>query len=317
MTILGLGAACVDLSIPVTEEFLSHVHGGKGGALPISLSDLEQLIDQSKQAPLITCGGSCANTLKGLAHLGHACQLLSCVGQDSFGIFFQQTMQQLKISTLIRQSSLPTTRVLCLITPDGQRTMRFYTGASQDISEDQIETIDFSQLRHVHIDAYSFQHAKLVKHLIQKADDHHLTISMDLSSYEIVQKYHSLIHEILPFMTLVFANRNEIYALTHLSPQEGCRQLQTICPIAVILMDKEGCLVGAKGEIFSVSPFPTQVVDTTGAGDFFNSGFLHRFLHQDTLVNCARFGNRLGSLIVAVHGTDLSDREWEIYRNFI
>jgi sugar/nucleoside kinase (ribokinase family) len=309
-TILGLGAACIDISLAVDEKFIQTIPGSKGGSIPISFNDLHFLIEKSQQIPRISMGGSCANTLKGLTHLGEQCQLLSCVGTDAWGQQFEKEMQQQQIQTFFTYSALPTTTVLCLITPDGQRTMRFYAGSSLEMSESLFNQINYPLVKHLHLDAYSCQHENLVKNLIKKAHQAHLTISIDLSSFEIVHTFHTFLMTILPLVTIVFANRDEIQAFTSLSLEEGCLALQKICPLVVILMDKQGCLIGNQGQLIAVRTRVAQVLDTTGAGDNFASGFLYGWLHQRPLIECGQLGNFLGAAIVEVEGTTLPISKW-------
>lgn len=309
-TILGLGAACIDISLAVNEEFIQTLSGSKGGAAPIHFNDLQLLIKKSCQTPRINMGGSCANTLKGLAHLGEQCQLVSCIGRDTWGQQFEKEMQQQQIQTFFTYSALPTTTVLCLITPDGQRTMRFYAGSSLEMSESLLDQINYSLVKHLHLDAYCCQHEDLVKKLIKKAYQAHVTISIDLSSFEIVHTYYSFLMTILPLVTIVFANRDEIQALTSLPPKEGCLALQKTCPLVVILMDKEGCLIGNQKQVIAIPTRKVQVLDTTGAGDSFASGFLYGWLHQRPLIECGQLGNFLGASMVEVEGTALSIEKW-------
>lgn len=313
--VLGVGAACMDLLIPVSEDFLTHVPGKKGGAQPIEIEKLNKILSENQILPTITTGGSCANTIKGLACLSETCAFLTNVGPDSLGEQFTQYMKKLGIAPLFSISSLPTPRVLCLITPDGQRTMRFCAGCSEEISDDFLHPIYFKGVKLVHLDAYTLRNGNLTARVMQLAKEAHTKISIDLSSFEVIHENQAALKELLPqYVDIVFANVDEIYALTGLSPKEGCRKLQGICPISVVLMGKEGCLVGHQGELIQSPAFPTHVVDSTGAGDLFASGFLYGYLQGYPLAKCAKLGNCLGSAIVAVQGAELPPEAWKTIR---
>ncbi|CUI15811.1 putative carbohydrate kinase, PfkB family [Candidatus Protochlamydia naegleriophila] len=313
--ILGVGAACIDLLIPVKEDFLKHVPGEKGGAQAIDIEKLNHIIALSDLKPQVATGGSCANTIKGLASLGEKCGFLSHVGTDPLGEHFSNYTKGLGITGLFTYSSRPTARVLCLITPDGQRTMRFFAGASQEMSNHYLHPDYFKDVKLVHIDSYSLRNGEMVARVMQLAKEAGAKISIDLSSFEIVREYYPTLCELLPnYVDIVFANQDETKAMTGLNPYEGCQRLQEICSIAVVLMGKEGCLVGHQDRILHSPAFPAKVIDTTGAGDLFASGFLYGYQQGYSLEESARLGNRLGSAIVEIKGAELPEEKWKDIR---
>jgi sugar/nucleoside kinase (ribokinase family) len=316
--IVGFGAGCVDLLLPVSDEFLNSIPGEKGGSSLIEQQDLEFIIQTSGIKPQLAAGGSCANTIKALANLKTSAALISTVGNDALGEFYTQAMQTSGVVPLFTLSPLPTARVLCLINPEGMRTMRFFAGSSRDLKEELVQPNYLKDVKIIHFDAYSIRNGDLLKHIMQQAKDAHVKISLDLSSFEIVRHYSDALQELLTnYVDIVFANEDEIKAFTGLTAYEGCLKLQEICPIAVVLMGPKGCLVGHRGHIFSSPAFSAHVIDTTGAGDFFASGFLHGYLNGYALEKCARLGNYLGGAITEVIGTDLSEEKWKTIRKEI
>lgn len=309
--ILGIGAACIDLLIPIKEDFLQHVPGEKGGAQAIDIEKLNQIISLSGTKPQVVTGGSCANTIKGLASLGEKCGFLSHIGTDPLGEHFSNYTKGLGITGLFTFSPRPTARVLCLITPDGQRTMRFFAGASQEMSNHYLHPDYFKDVKLVHIDSYSLRNGEMVARVMQLAKEAGAKISIDLSSFEIIREYHQALSELLPnYVDIVFANIDETKAMTGLNPYDGCQRLQEMCSIAIVLMGKEGCLVGHEDLIFQSPAFPAKVIDTTGAGDLFASGFLYGYQQGYSLEECARLGNCLGSAIVEIKGAELPKEKW-------
>lgn len=317
--ILGVGNACMDLLLPIEEDFLAHVPGDKGGSQAISSEKLHHLIALSDTTPLIATGGSCANTIKGLTSLGEQCALLSYIGEDVWGDHFSQHMQELGIVGLFSPSPYPTTCALCLITPDGQRTMRFCSDAIQNLSDQFLHPPYFKHVQLVHIDSYSLRNNNLVQRVMPLAKEAGAKISLDLSSFEIVHAFHSTFLELLPkYVDLIFANEDEAHALTGLGPEESCLTLQELCSIAVILRGKEGCLVGHQGRLIHSPGFPVQeVVDSTGAGDLFASGFIYGYLQGYSLEKCARLGNRLGSQVVQVQGAEIPPEKWPVLKTVL
>lgn len=315
--ILGIGDACIDLLIPVSDEFLSQVPGEKGGSQPIEIEQMNRIVSASPEPPVIATGGSCANTIKGLAGLQEKCAFLSYTGYDPLGEHFSLNLKKWGILGLFTKSQLPTSVVLCLITPDGQRTMRFVAGCSQEMSEYFLLPDYFKGIKLVHLDAYTLRRGNLTERSVQLAKSAQAVVSIDLSSFEIVREFKERMLKLLPEITIVFANEKETMELTGLGPLEGCLKLQEICPIAVVLMGAEGCLVGHQGKIIQSPAFPIQPVDSTGAGDLFASGFLYGYLQGHSLEICAKLGNRLGSAIVEVTGAELPPEKWESVHEFL
>jgi sugar/nucleoside kinase (ribokinase family) len=316
--ILGVGNACIDLLLPIEEDFLAHVPGAKGGSQAITSEQLHHLITLSGTTPLIAAGGSCANTIKGLTRLGEPCALLSYIGKDKWGDYFSHHMQKLGIVDFFSPSPSPTTCALCLITPDGHRTMRFCGGSMQDISDQFLQPTYFKHAHLVHLDSYSLRNDHLVQRALSLAKEAGAKISLDLSSFEIVHAFHSTFLELLPkYVDLIFANEDEAHALTGRGPEESCLVLQELCSIAVILRGKEGCLVGHQGRLIYSSGFPVEVIDSTGAGDLFASGFIYGYLQGYSLEKCARLGNRLGSQVVQVQGAEIPPEQWPLLKTVL
>ena len=311
--VLGVGAAVIDLLVPVNEDFLKeHVPGEKGGSSLINIQDLNRIVEASHIPPKIAIGGSCANTLKSLSKLGENCTFLGHRGDDVMGEFFAQNMAKMHVAGLFTLAHFPTAQVLSLITPDGQRTMRFFAGSSQEMAGRFLHTDYFKGAKLVHMEAYGLRNDNLIPKAMRLAKESGIQISIDLASFEIVREFKETLFELLNnYVDILFANEDEALELTSLPPKEACLQLQEICPIVVILRGKNGCLVGSKGTFIESPSFPAQVVDTTAAGDLFAAGFLYSYLHGKSLEECALLGNRLGSAIVEVTGSELPQETWD------
>lgn len=312
--ILGIGDACIDLLIPVSEEFLSQIPGEKGGSQLISTETLHHILGIAEKQPYVATGGSSANTIKGLAALNQTCAFLSLTRCDGFGEQFSICMKKWGVRAFFTDSPLSTTIVLCLITPDGQRTMRFCSGSSEEMSGELLHREPFKGIQCVHLDAYALRRDKLIERSIQLAKQAHAKVSIDLASFEIIREFRQKILDFLPAVEIVLANEKEIKELTALGPYEGCHKLQEMCPIAVVLIGDKGCYVGHQGKIIHSPGFPAQVVDTTGAGDLFASGFLYGNLQGFSLEKCAKLGNRLGSAVVEVTGAELPPEKWDMIK---
>lgn len=314
----GFGAGFMDFLVHVEEKFLDDLPGLKEGSDLVSAEEFDELVKKLGKTPYIATGGSCVNTIKSAASLGASCKLITQVGNDALGDQFSDYIGNIKnIDSTIQKSLLPTARILCLVAPSGERTMRITTNSSQDMSDFSLDGEMFKGVKIVHVEAYTFRDAyrsndgRLVKYLLRLAKQAGAKVSLDLSSIEIVTKYKQEILDFLKEADFVFGNESEMRVLTGLEPIEASEKLQQICPVVVVLQGEKGCLVRSQGQTFKATAVPTAVIDTTGAGDLFAAGFLYSYSRGHSLQKCAENGNLLGSAIVAIEGTELPKAEWK------
>lgn len=315
--ILGIGAATIDLLITVDDQFMNrHLAVKKGGSNPFKPDAIEHILQQSHSFPKIVPGGSAANTVRALAKLGEKCAFYTHIGADNYGDQFSQNMHSHGIEQRFKRAPhYFTSHVLCLITPDSQRT---FLGFDQEVTDCSPTKEDFKDIKWVHIEARQLKNGVCVEKILQLCKEGGAKISLDLSSFELVREFkETLLHLIPHYVEIVFCNEDEIRALTGLSPEEGCLALQKLCPIVVVTRGPQGCLVGHQNTLLSIPTFPATPLDTTGAGDLFASGFLYGYLKGYSLFTCALIGNRLGSAVVEVIGAELPEEHWAMIHNFL
>lgn len=311
--ILSIGEPMIDLIYHVEDALLTSLHFEKGGSQKVDFPSFENLLLQlTSRTHKVVPGGSSANTLKGLAKLGHSCRYQGKIGSDPMGECFAKGLEKYGIEGRLFLSETHTTQLLSLVTPDGERTMRCCFGASNELKEDDISLNDFANVSHVHIEGYMLYYERVLLRIFQLAKHIGATVSMDLASFEVVKKFRDRLAPLLAkYVDIVIGNEDEAKTLTGLEPKDACLEMQRICPIAVVLVGENGCIVGSGGKVFSSETQPVDVVDTTGAGDLFASGFLHGFLTGQPLETCASFGNLTGSTCVGEVGAEISSEKWE------
>jgi sugar/nucleoside kinase (ribokinase family) len=318
--VLGIGAPCIDVLVKADFDIIQSL-GIKGGSTQIDQMFIPNLLTKLNEAKLILApGGSSSNTIKGLANLGHSCAFYGKRGNDKFGQQFVQSIKELGITSLVTTSKTHSTQLcLCLISPDGDRTMRCYPGAANEISSKDITPDLFEGVTLVHIEGYALymNDPQFTQTVMQMAKANGARISFDLSSFEMVNMFKPLIlHLLRNYIDIVFANADEVKALTGLDPYEGCKNLKNHCDIAVVMVGKEGCYVGSKDHIIQSPASEVNVIDTTGAGDLFVSGFLHGILKDLPLETCAQYGNLTGAAVVGVYGAEISATKWDEIKKF-
>lgn len=311
--VLGIGDPIIDLIYNIDENLLEKLNFEKGGSLKIDYSSFSTLLKILPSEPLkVVPGGSCSNTMKGLASLKHQSAFIGKIGKDLMGDQFSTSLTNYQVKPLLVASEKNTSQVASLVTLDGQRTMRCCLGAANDLQADEILKENFAGIQHLHMDGYILYNPNVALKGIEYAKQSGATVSIDLASFEVVKKNKDLIDTLLgKCIDIVFANEDEAKALTGLEPEAACYRLKEICPIAVILVGKEGCYVGSKDKVIHSPAFEVPIVDSTGAGDLFASGFLHGFLSHLPLEKCAEYGNRVGGTCVGTVGAELSSEAWQ------
>jgi sugar/nucleoside kinase (ribokinase family) len=315
--VLGIGSAAVDLLVQVDDAFFAQqMVEGKGGSVLCDSETIDRIIEMSGTTAKIVPGGSTANTMKALAKLGEASAYFSHIGVDALGHYFCDHLKKGGVvDLLLKRMDLSTPKVLCLITPDGQRTFRAFDPPVHDIT---LNRNIFTDVVLIHLEARQIRNGLSLQKALQYASDANSIVSLDLSCFEVVRDYRdSLLYLMKEYVDILFCNEDEIFELLGLPPKEGCLKLTEICPTVVVTQGAKGCLVCQKNECLAIPTFFAQVVDTTGAGDHFAAGFLYGYLHHMPLSTCARFGHRLGSAIVEVVGAELPEEKWDEIREFI
>jgi sugar/nucleoside kinase (ribokinase family) len=312
--VLGIGAPIVDYVIHVSAEFLTNLPGTKAGMLPVDYQTFLQILEQTQASPELLLGGSSANTIRGLAYFGHSCAILGRIGADAPGEKFTKGLETLGVKTsYLIPTNTPTSQVISLVSPDKERTMRAFLGASREILPEDLSHTMFQGSKIVHLEGYNLLNLPLLHQAMEMAKEAGAKISLDLGSHEIVQMHRETILNLLErYVDIVFANRLEVELLTQLSPEKATAYLRDLCSTVVILLDKEGCIVAQDTTVVKMPAHPVEtLVDTTGAGDIFASGFLHGYLLDRPLEECARYGVLAGAAIIQVHGVEMPHEAWK------
>lgn len=258
-------------------------------------------------------GGSCANVIKVLAKLGHQCALCGKIGNDDVGEALLERLTKIGILPLLTHGKKGTGVVNCFVTPDCQRTMQTYLGCAVEFSKKEIEKNLFDPINHLHLEGYGAYYDDTLEMSIALAKERKATISLDLASRYVVKLFKSKFSEIIPDIDFLFSNTEEIMVLTGTtSPQEALKQFGKD-QIIVSTEGARGCWVKGSGKTtaahFDALKIP-KVIDTTGAGDYFDAAFLHGIFMQKSIEECVGLGNLAAGYIIQHLGADLPDAQW-------
>lgn len=310
--VVVLGSAIVDHAAFVEDEFLAQVGIEKGGWKPFEYNEIRKIRNTEGLTFSQSPGGSGINVIRGLAELGWSAAAIGKVGQDDSAQFFRRSLRHLGIEPFFTEGKDPTGQVICLVTPDGQRSMCSYLGASHDQSQMVLEPGFFHGARLLHIEGYQLVEGEMIVRAAKMAKQAGCKISLDLANRRLVNEYRHFVNQFLAdYVDIVFCNEDEALELTGLFPEEACQSLGESCSIAVVTMGKGGCWVVNHQDRRWSPAMSVTAVDTTGAGDLFASGFLHGFLCGHSLDACALFGTLTASNVVQTVGAELSQTAWQ------
>jgi len=253
----------------------------------------------------VELGGSGPIFASQFARLGGRVGILTVVGNDPLGEFVLERMKQVGIDTsLVRTSERFRTPLGLNISVKGDRSMLTVPGTLQEITPALVEGFDLSQVRHWHIAGYFLLPALYAfwPRFLRKLKEEGITVSLDTNwspegNWEEVS-------EILPLVDLFLPNDQEALAITKTGDyRDAGRQLSETIPMVVIKRGKEGASVFSGGKEFSTTVTdhwkgPVKLVDTTGAGDSFDGGYLYEWLRGSAVEKCLKTGILCGTSCV-------------------
>jgi len=185
--IVGVGSALVDILARENDEFLKKTGAVKGGMKYVDKEFIERTISNTSQTPTIVPGGSACNTAIGVAKLGGQARFVGKSGQDNMGDFFETDLIKHNVDPILFKSSSPTGRVLSIITPDAQRSMFTFLGASAETLPEEMTPECFADAAIVHIEGYLLFNADLMLAVLNAAKAAGALVSLDLASFTVLR----------------------------------------------------------------------------------------------------------------------------------
>ena len=309
--IAGVGAALVDLLVEESDPFVAAMGSDKGGMTLVELLTIESALKKT-QAPLkVVPGGSACNTMVGIGNLGGKARMIGRLGQDELGKAFLDGLVKAKVDHRIRHSEMPTGRVLSVVTPDTQRTMFTYLGASSLLGPEDVSLEDLAGVGTIYMEGYLLFNRPVVEKLIALAKQIKARIVLDLGSYQVVEICRDFLEQIIGNVDIVLANEDEARAYTGMGESESLEILAGKVETAVVKIGKKGALLAQGKKRIQVDAHLVKALDTTGAGDLWASGFLYGLSQNLGLENAARLGCKVGSEVVQVMGAVIPDAGWQ------
>lgn len=308
--VLGIGNAIMDVIAPVSDQDLERMDVVKGGMTLIDEARALSLHAQFGESPREIAGGSAANTLVGIAMLGVKSAYIGKVADDSVGQRFAEGMQEAGVTfdTPPLKGGEATARCLIAVTPDGERSMSTFLGASVYFSETDVarKRIEASSL--VYMEGYLFDRDEAKAAYVSAAEMAHAakkTVALTLSDAFCVGRHReSFKHLVDNHVDIVFANEAELLSLHETSDfEEALEKLAKSGTIACITRSEKGSIILADGERHTIPAAPVdKVVDTTGAGDQYAAGVLAGRALGMSWPDAGYLGSRCAAEVISHYG---------------
>ena len=279
--VLGVGNAIVDVLAETDEAFLTAEGIAKGGMTLIDTPRANQLYS-SMPPGIEMSGGSAANTMAGIASLGGSCAYIGKVAADQLGEVFAHDIRAIGVGFATKPmiGGEPTARCLILITPDAQRSMNTFLGASSFLGEDDLDAELIRSASITYLEGYLFDRdeAKAAFFAAAKiAHDAGRKVALTLSDTFCVARHHAEFTKLISHVDILFANEGEAAALTGETEfTAAVKALSAKCPTVCITHGAQGSVIASGGQTYKIAAAPVaQLVDTTGAGDLYAAGVLY------------------------------------------
>jgi sugar/nucleoside kinase (ribokinase family) len=262
-----------------------------------SLPSLHELKNATNMR--FTLGGASAIFAHNIAKLGASTGFVGKVGKDSLGDFLLDTLKSAGVDTsrVVRDSTLPTGVCVVMSFPQDY-AMLSYPGIRHSFVLQEIDLDYVKRARHLHLSSFYLQPGlqKNCAELFRHAKSAELTTSLD-PDHDPQETWDDSIRALLPYVDLFLPNEVEAMAIAQKSGLgEAAKSLSELSKTVVIKVGANGAEVVSPGQSFSAPAFKVAPIDTTGAGDSFDAGFIFQHLQGASLQKCVVWGNACGAL---------------------
>jgi len=305
--VVGIGNAMVDVLARAEDSFLAEAGIGKG---IMQLIDMERAVElYGKIGPAReVSGGSAANTIAGIAHLGGRTAYVGKVKDDQLGAIFAHDLRAqgavYETAFAPKDAVDETGRCLIIVTPDGERSMNTYLGVTEFLTSDDIDVDQMAEAEWIYLEGYRFDgpesHAAFAK-AIAACKAAGGRVSLTLSDPFCVSRHRNAFREMIKAdVDLLFCNRAEMLSMYETDDFDAA-MTEAAAEIAIVACtdSANGAYILSGGDTWHVPAIPTDIVDATGAGDLFAGAFLWALTHGYALEDCGHIGNIAAAEVIS------------------
>ena len=305
--VVGIGNAMVDVLARAEDAFLAEAGVQKG---IMQLIDMERAVDlYSRVGPAKeVSGGSAANTIAGIAHLGGQTAYVGKVKDDQLGAIFAHDLraQGATYETTLapKTEEAETGRCIVIVTPDGERSMNTYLGVTEFLTADDIDDAQMADAEWIYLEGYRFDgpesHAAFAK-AISACKGAGGKVSITLSDPFCIERHRNAFRDMVrDHVDLLFCNRAEMLSMYETEDFDAALgQAAGSVGIVACTDSEKGVHILSEGQRWHVPAVPTDIVDATGAGDLFAGAFLWGLTHGHDLETCGKMGNVAAAEVIS------------------
>ena len=256
-------------------------------------------------------GGSSANTVVCLAELDNNVQFIGRVKNDNFGNFFSNDIKRSNtiFNTPLIDKGPSSAHSIIFITPDAQRTMCTYLGASIEFEPKDVNYNLIANSKYLYLEGYLWdsdlaKNAFLQAAKLAKESDTKIILSLS-DSFCVDRHRESFLELIENYIDIVFCNESEVLSLFQENDLQRCQEsISSICELVIITLGGKGSLVINKGKSEEIKPtLLGKIIDTTGAGDLYAGGFIHGLINNYSIKKCGEIGSICAGHIITQLGS--------------
>ena len=307
--VAGIGNAIVDVLAQAEDVFVSEQGLSKGTMNLIDEARADRLYGAMGPGREVS-GGSAANTIAGVAHLGGTGAFIGKVRDDELGRIFRHDIRAAGVGfeTAPAVEGAPTARCLILVTPDANRTLCTFLGACLELGPEDVDESLIAAAKVSYLEGYLWDPPRAKEAFLKTAKVAHgagRQTALTLSDPFCVDRHRAEFRALVDgHIDVLFANEEEICSLYEVDSFDAALQaVQGRCRVAALTRSEKGAVIVGDGEVHVVDAEPVErVVDTTGAGDLFAAGFLFGYTHGHSLYDCGRMGAIAAAEIISHFG---------------
>jgi sugar/nucleoside kinase (ribokinase family) len=307
--VTAIGNAIVDVLAQADDSLLIEHKLPKGGMSLIDAVDAERLY-KIMGPGIEASGGSAANTVAGIAALGGRAAYIGKVADDQLGDVFTHDIRAVGVTydTPPLTEGLSTARSLIFVTPDAQRTMQTFLGATTQLGPEDLNMEYITSSKVLYLEGYLWDQPRAKKAMRDAAIQAHeagVKVSLTLSDAFCVARFRDEFLDLAEnHVDILFANESEILSLYQVASfDDAVKHVRGHCEIAVLTRSEKGSVIVNGNDVHVIDAEKgTKVVDTTGAGDQYAAGFLYAYTNGHDFVTCGKLGGLMAAEVISHFG---------------
>ena len=309
MKILGIGNAIVDVICKVDDSFIEQNN--------LTKSTMKLFFDENEFKSLFTnlkiektiSGGSVANSVVGLSQLGNKVGFIGKISDDELGCKYEEGLKKENVEYFYskKKEVLPTGTCLILVTPDSERTMCTFLGTAGKINENDVDADVIKKSELIFLEGYLWDEGE-PKKAFDKAINSAKKVAMSLSDQFCVDRHKPhFLNLVKKKLDIIFANEQEIKSLIEAKNfTEIINFSKSINKLVIVTRGEKGAVAIQNEEVFeSQIVKDLKIIDLTGAGDLFASGFLHGYINKLSIKESLQKGTEMSAKIIQQIGARL------------